>query len=830
MSVDAHADPRTEAVDPLIDAPEGAVDEARGVRRVLVLDLVLTISAMPLIGWLGSYHRSISISLAIAVAVLFVVAEWFPIDVEIGDQSHAFSFTAVPLVIGLCLLPPVLVISIRALASVFVLAVIHRQGLMKFATNVVSHILQACVAAAVILPLVHGTPRDPWEWLVVVGAITAAEITGTAVVTAAISLFEGGFDKELLEGAVTGWAAVVPDVLISLLAVNVLDVSRSAVWLVGGIGVLFAAVVRLYSQVTARYRVLEVLDAFTSRLGEAVVAGRMREVLLEQLAELLHAETTWIEETGTAPPTRLVFHGEGPVREQPLGDRAALQAQMGAGPGEDGIVGIIHVDREVLLVGVEHRRGETRAFDREDVRLFNLLIGHVGIGLQNVRLVEELQEEARANELLATRDQLTGLPNRTLFHRWVRDTLGLGRGAAVLVLGIDRFKEVNETLGHAAGDALLEQVGARVEAAHGFVARLGGDEFGLLWAGTDREKITQQARSVIEDLQGLYRLDGIDLDLDVSATGGLTFGAKGTDEDDAITLLRQADVAMYLAKESRIPFGIYSADLDTFSPAQLAMAGALRAAIEAEELELHYQPKIDLRTERVVGAEALLRWFPEGRSPVPPPQFIEIAERTGLIKPLTRLVLRDAVRQAKRWSDAGHRWRISANLSSRNIDEPDLVPFVAGLLAEHQLDPSLLEIELTETSVMTDPALATTVMTDLRALGLSISIDDFGTGHSSLAQLTRLPVDQLKIDRSFVLDMETQSSGLVVVQTIVDLGQRLGLEIVAEGVETTANLTALRAMGCTTGQGYYFARPMAVQAFEAWIEGHEAKPAVTTAG
>ncbi|MCU1355408.1 MAG: putative Diguanylate cyclase/phosphodiesterase [Acidimicrobiales bacterium] len=803
-------------------ASEEEAAERAGTIRVVLLDLAVAGMVAPLIWWAAAFERPVSIPIAIAVVVLFLVAEWFPIDVEIGDQSHAFSFTAVPLVVGLCLLPPELVIVLRALSSGFVLLVIHRQGAIKLATNLLSHVLQACAAALVILPFVDGTPDRPIEWLAVSAAVIAAELVGTGLVTVAISLFEGGFDRELLEGAVTGWLAVVPDVSISLVAVIVLDVNPSAVWLVGGIGVLFAVVTRLYSQVTARYRVLEVLDGFTSRLGEAVADGTMREVLLEQLAELLHAESAWIEQPGLEVPSRLV-NRTGASLTEPLLDRAGFRRRVGAGAGTDDIVGLVHVDADALLVGVERRRGEIRTFDGEDVRLFNLLIGHAGIGLQNVGLVEQLQGEVHANELLATRDQLTGLPNRTLFHRWVLDTLALGAGAAVMVLGIDRFKEVNDTLGHAAGDALLQQIGERV-ANQGFVARLGGDEFGILWAGADRDAVTEIAQAVVDAIGGLYRIDGIDLDLDVSASAGLTFGAPGTTAEDAITLLRQADVAMYLAKEGRTSLGIYRADLDTFSSAQLALVGALRAAIDAEQLELHYQPQVDLRTEAVVGAEALLRWTPAGRAPIPTPQFIEIAERTGLIKPLTRLVLRDAVRQARRWLDAGHRWRVSANLSSRNIGEPDLVAFVAGLLADHELPPELLEIELTETSVMDDPALAASVMGELRALGVSIAVDDFGTGHSSLAQLTRLPVDQLKIDRSFVLDMETDAAGLAVVQTIVDLGQRLGLGIVAEGVETAANVQALRSMGCATAQGYYYARPMAPAAFEAWIASRTSDP------
>jgi EAL domain-containing protein (putative c-di-GMP-specific phosphodiesterase class I) len=327
-----------------------------------------------------------------------------------------------------------------------------------------------------------------------------------------------------------------------------------------------------------------------------------------------------------------------------------------------------------------------------------------------------------------------------------------------------------------------------------------------------------RSNRTIAALSGLYEVGG--MALDVSVTGGL---APGDPAASGVLLLRRADVAMYLAKSDRKPLEVYAADRDTANPARLAMAGRLRAAIELEELTLHFQPQVDLTSGRVVGVESLVRWTPAGADrPVSPVEFIAVAERTGLIHPLTRLVLRRAVDQAQDWVRQGHDLRVSTNLSARNLEDPTLVPFLADLLAERGLDPSRLEVEVTETSVMIDPDAAIDTLERIHALGVAISIDDFGTGHSSLAYLTRLPVDQLKVDRSFVLELTKPGSGAAVVHAIVDLSRHLGLEVVAEGVETAAHVQLLTEMGCDVGQGYFFARPLPAGEVAAWIEAREA--------
>jgi diguanylate cyclase (GGDEF)-like protein len=664
-------------------------------------------------------------------------------------------------------------------------------------------------------------------------------------VTAVITLFEGRFDRELLSGALTGWIALVPDVALGLIAAILIDVRPASAVLALGIGVCLIAALRAYAVVTARYRVLEVLDSFTDELGTAVLDDRLHTELLGQLRDRLHADSAWIEVIGDGPgrlelpggsdhlvATELPA-GADDLRERARGGAVALAGSHRTG---DGIVGIVKVGDDRLLVGVADRRGEVRSFDHEDVRLFDVLVAHASVALQNVRLVDQLRTEVRANEDLATLDQLTGLPNRTLFTRRLDDARSSGSPVAVLLLGIDRFKDVNDTLGHQAGDELLVAIGGRLAAATGpdsVVARLGGDEFAVLWWGLPEDEAVVRSHGVIDAVDGLYPVMGIEID--VSAAGGLA--TQGTQQTTAVALLRCADVARYLAKEARSSLEVYSPDRDTYSPARLAMAGRLRSAIDAGELTLHYQPQLDMATQQVVGAEALIRWMPPGRPPVSPVDLIEVAERTGLIRPLTQFVLREAVGQAARWAAMGMPLRVSANLSARNLTDEGLVEQLAALLAEHDLSPSLFEVEVTETSVMADPAASVAALRAIHALGVNISVDDFGTGHSSLAYLTQLPVDQLKIDMSFVQVLGQGDAPTAVVGAIVDLGRRLGLEVIAEGVETAGNVDVLRGLGCHLAQGYFYSRPLAVPAFEDWFATHTgatpqpaARPAVAPPG
>jgi EAL domain-containing protein (putative c-di-GMP-specific phosphodiesterase class I) len=321
-------------------------------------------------------------------------------------------------------------------------------------------------------------------------------------------------------------------------------------------------------------------------------------------------------------------------------------------------------------------------------------------------------------------------------------------------------------------------------------------------------------------LETPFRVGGVDLDVEASV-GLVVSGVHG---DDAATLLRHADVAMYTAKSSPLGLAVYDATVDLHSPLRLALLGDLRRALERSELVLHYQPKLSIGTGEVVGAEALVRWQHPERGLVFPDEFIPLAEHTGLIGALTRSVLGTALAQARRWADAGRPIAVSVNLSVRNLLDDDLPDQVGELLALHGVAPELLELEVTETAIMTDPVRAQDVLERLTLLGIRVSIDDFGAGYTSLGHLKNLPVSELKIDRSFVTDMTEDAGRALIVQSVVNLGHNLGLTLVAEGVETEDALAALAGLGCDVAQGYLMSRPVTADAFDVWCAGRTIAP------
>jgi diguanylate cyclase (GGDEF)-like protein len=423
------------------------------------------------------------------------------------------------------------------------------------------------------------------------------------------------------------------------------------------------------------------------------------------------------------------------------------------------------------------------------------------------RQVEEIQRRALY-------DQLTELPNRTLFRDRVEQAVLRTRreagSLAVMFLDIDHFKEINETLGHEAGDQLLQEVATRLRGqmrANETLARLGGDEFAVLCSGSADEAVRLSER-----LHGALHepFTVCELPLEVATSMGIaTFPEHGEDVDG---LLRHADVAMYLAKDAHAGTAVYDADRDSNDAARLALAGELRRAIENGQLVLHFQPKAELDSGRIVGAEALVRWIHPERGFIPPNDFIPIAERTGLIKPLSRYVLTAALRQCAVWRDEGFDLHVAVNLTIPDLLDLELPSLISGLLVETGVRPDQLELEITESTILADPFRVRQVLTQLNNLGLRLAIDDFGTGYSSLAYLKRLPVQTIKIDRSFVMDMCENASDETIVRSTIELGRNLGLAVVAEGVETQETWEALGRHGCTLAQGYLISKPVPADA------------------
>ena len=412
----------------------------------------------------------------------------------------------------------------------------------------------------------------------------------------------------------------------------------------------------------------------------------------------------------------------------------------------------------------------------------------------------------RLVEQMASTDTLTGLPNRSAFAASLQLALNAGR-PTVLTVNLDGFRDVNDRLGHRIGDLLLVEVGRRLAASvreFDVVSRLGGDEFGVLLPDGDPQAGAAIAERLIESFNEPFVIGEVIIDLEVSIGG-----ATAVPETDVTTLLQQADLAMHTAKQQRQGFHQYAADHAQDTAARLTLLGDLRRALDVDDqITLHYQPKIDVRTEAVVGVEALARWQHPERGPISPGEFIPVLETTSLIHRFTDRVLAIALAQARTWLDAGHRLPVAVNISTRTLLDTSFPDRVATLLADTRVPGELLCIEITEHTVMTDPATTIEALRRIRALGVKTSIDDYGTGYSSMTYLKLLPLDELKIDRSFVHDMARDHANRALVRSTVELGRNLNLTVVAEGVEDAETHLALQAVGCDLAQGYHFARPM----------------------
>ena len=427
-------------------------------------------------------------------------------------------------------------------------------------------------------------------------------------------------------------------------------------------------------------------------------------------------------------------------------------------------------------------------------------------------------------EFLAHHDSLTGLPNRKRLHEILRHRIEAGEGTdgrfALLLLDLDRFKEVNDTLGHHVGDELLRMVSSRlvevVADRDGFAARLGGDEFAVILGNAGPEEAKAWAMEFLTSLRRPFSLEG--MRLEVGASVGIAVHPQ--DGRDSSTLLRCADVAMYVAKRKQSGYSHYVVEADTHSASRLALMADLGDAMRLGQLRLHYQPILRVPDGTIAGMEALVRWQHPLYGLIPPGEFVPMAEMTDLIHDLTAWVLDAAVAQAVAWRAAGRPWRISVNLSARNLIDETLPDQVRSVLARHGLAPQHLELEITETAMMADPDRALAVLARIAGLGVEIAIDDFGTGYSSFATLRRLPpIASLKIDQSFVRRMLCDPADAVVVRTMVSLARNLGTRAVAEGVETGDLLAMLQGCGCAEAQGYAIARPMEAAEVERWCAG-----------
>jgi diguanylate cyclase (GGDEF)-like protein len=449
-----------------------------------------------------------------------------------------------------------------------------------------------------------------------------------------------------------------------------------------------------------------------------------------------------------------------------------------------------------------------------------LLLGMAIASVVSRRVTHQAEQLASQ----AMYDPLTGLANRSLLQdrlereiaRSTRERTSFG----VMLMDLDRFKEVNDTLGHEVGDEVLREVGRRLKntvRGEDTVARPGGDEYVIVLHDLDEQNVPAVATKVLAALEKPYHWQNQSIDLGAS----LGVSLYPSQCADPSTLIRCADIAMYVAKRSGKGYALYAPDQERTSRSDLSLKSELREAIQSDQLSLYYQPQIDHRSRHAVGLEALVRWNHPQRGFLSPDKFVPLAEEAGLIGPLTQWVLKTAMGQLASLRAQGHVVTMAVNLSARNLHDMELPGIIQNLLAESGVASEHLTLEITESAVMANPSDGLAILTELDRMGVTLAIDDFGTGYSSLAYLKRLPVDELKIDKSFVMDMEENESDAVIVRSTIDLAHNLGLKVIAEGVETHGVWDTLTVLGCDRSQGYYMGRPMAVEKLEAWLRESE---------
>jgi diguanylate cyclase (GGDEF)-like protein len=445
------------------------------------------------------------------------------------------------------------------------------------------------------------------------------------------------------------------------------------------------------------------------------------------------------------------------------------------------------------------------------------LVLAAGLALLFATLFRIVQRASRDLRHQALHDSLTGLPNRASLYARTERAVGRGGMTALLLVDLDRFKEVNDTLGHDAGDELLREVARRLAATlrrHDVLARLGGDEFAVLLPDLPYRGVAAELGArLLGALRRPFTVGGVPVELGASIGVALS-PEHGTDVG---TLVRRADVAMYEAKAGGTGLVTYDRERDPYSPDRLALLAQLRGGLERNELVLHYQPKVAVEGGELAGVEALVRWQHPERGLLGPHEFVPLAERTGMIAELTRWVIGAALAQSARWRAAGLDVPVAVNLAAANVLDAELPGWLAHALARSGVPGDRLECEISEHTVMTDQVRALEVLADLRGLGVRLSLDDFGTGQSSLAYLKRLPLDEVKIDRSFVMGMGEDDDDAAIVRSTIDLARNLGLRVVAEGVETEAVLRELGRLRCDVAQGYHLARPLPAAELEAWV-------------
>jgi diguanylate cyclase (GGDEF)-like protein len=745
----------------------------------------------------------------------FAVAEGCVTHLSVGRQAHSFAFSEIPFVVGLFSFSPAHLVAARLIGTAIALTAVRRQATMKVAFNLAQYALGSVVAVATWQVVAGAHPSPARAGAAALGATLAmSALSGLALQVVLAAVGTSRRPGASLRAIVTGLVTASANTSLALIAVDVARVSWSLLWAVGVVAGFLALAQRSHVHLQKRHDSLQRLNQVSRDLGHDLRADSIVDELLNGAVNVLDGVAAELTLTGDATTPGTVWRFDGKDRWAVASGQvdstrdARRHRWLRVRRTEDRISVPLAAQGRVLGELTVDSNPALRGFGADEDELLNALAQQAGVALANGQLADQLRHQLAENRHLATHDSLTGLANRNMFESRTSALLHAGRPVAVLLFDLDRFKEVNDTLGHAAGDALLQDAGARLSAAIPdavCIARLGGDEFTVLLSTADADVALDAAQAARQAL--LQRLDVLSVPVSVDASVGIALAPQhGKACDD---LLRHADVAMYVAKEGHGAVEVYHADIDHNDAVRLSLVSDLREAIAHRQLAVAYQPKVSLSGEgESCSVEALVRWNHSTRGMIPPDVFIPVAEQTAVILDLTDYVLDTALQQCRIWLDDGLDISVAVNISPRVLRDPSFSERLVAMLQAYRIPAPRLILEITESAVMADVTHTVAVLWALRQAGVRLAVDDLGVGHSSLAYLKRLPVHEVKIDKSFVMTMTDDPADDAIVCAVIGLAHRLGLSVVAEGVETKLARDRLAEIGCDVAQGYWYSRPV----------------------
>jgi diguanylate cyclase (GGDEF)-like protein len=776
--------------------------------------------------------------LLVLMTLVMVVVEIPGLRFVIRRQSFTVTLTEIPLVLALHYLPPLSVVLTATIAAL-ITQLRHRVSPAKVWFNVAKTAAAISLANVVLLALPRTEGVGPGTWGILFAAVSTNTLVTLASVVGVISLMQGvQAGWEVVRTAAPTLVTAAINVAVGLIIVIGLETTWWSVVLLGALAAALVQVCRSYAQFFRQHRTLADMYDLTRAMTEAGQNSTLIDSMLGRVRALMQAEytTLWLSEQERHPEVLLTARVDTPglldlartpvvARERALqrmetvaaGGRLGGDDQLRSGLREarvkDVIVAPLRSGQTVIgTLEVVNRLGDTGYFLQSDVPILETIAAHVAVALENSRLVDRLRHDAY-------HDGLVNLPNRRRMTEALEEAVRVrapGEVVAVLLFDVDGLRQVNESLGHAAGDKVLSEVAARLRSsapAAALVGRIGGDEFLVTLRAENAEAATELAAELREQIQDQMVFGTLILDVD-TAVGVAVHPDHGNDPE---TLLRRVDLAASAAKSTPGSIQLFNPALESRSMHRLGLAGDLRRALDNNELEVYFQPKVTLGDRRLVGVECLARWEHPAHGAVSPEDFVAVAEHTGQLERLTEAVLREGLRRSRDWTAGGGLLAVSVNLSARTLIDQHFPDRVQDLLAEYGVAPELLTFEIKEAGVLDGTNRPMPTLRRLREVGVRLSVDDFGTGYSSLPYLRRLPVDEVKVDRSFVQGMATDPVDLAIVNAVVTLSQQFGLMVVAEGVESELTLELLQDIGCQIGQGFLFSRPLPYERLEAWF-------------